>query len=185
MHQDTKARSVFFVGLAIVYVSIFAFLCTTTLFDTAGHNDRLFSADDHYYATEFFSADIDDSLRIIKHPLLIVFGCLFTKMELLLLGDISLRHHYQLIILMQMAASLLSAGYLERILELHYKLKIKHAMLVCAVYSLSLSTLFYTFVAESYILSALILIMSYWYLTGGGGGKIYLQLPRLECWLPA
>lgn len=161
--SNKKWRLLFFVFAAIAYISIFAALCNTTLFDTAGHNDRLFSSDDHYYATEFFSEEIDDSMRIIKHPLLVAFGCLFTKIEVLLLGHISLRHHYQLIVIMQMAASFASLVCLERILECRYKLKIQFVLLACAAYMLAFSVLFYTFVAESYIMSALVLMMTYRY----------------------
>ena len=106
--RNDRARWLFFLGLAALYAGVFFFLRTTTLFDTGGHNDRLFSADDLYYVTKFFSTEMDTSPRIIKHPLLIVFGCLFTRAETLLLGAVSLRRHYQLIVLIQMGAALLS-----------------------------------------------------------------------------
>ena len=166
--RNDRARWLFFLGLAALYAGIFFFLRTTTLFDTGGHNDRLFSADDLYYVTKFFSTEMDTSPRIIKHPLLIVFGCLFTRAETLLLGAVSLRRHYQLIVLMQMGAALLSTCFLGRILERRYRLETWRALLVCAVYALAFSTLFYTFAAESYILSALVLTASYWY---AGEGK--------------
>ncbi len=164
MTLDTHRRRMIFLScLAAVYFIIFFFLCSTTLYDTGGHNDRLFSADDQYYVTEFFSKDMDDSLRIIKHPLLIVFGCLFTKIEYFFLGAIRLRHHYECIVLMQIAASVISIAYLDRILEEHYHIKPLYAELVCLVYAFAFSTVFFTFVAESYILSSLVLMMSYWY----------------------
>lgn len=166
--QNDRARWLFFLGLAALYAGIFLLLRTTTLFDTGGHNDRLFSADDLYYVTKFFSVEMDTSPRIIKHPLLIVFGCLFTRAEALLLSAVSLRRHYQLIVLMQMGAALLSIGFLDRILERRYRLEMWRALLVCTVYALAFSTLFYTFVPESYILSALMLTASYWY---AGEGK--------------
>ncbi len=40
-----------------------------------------FSADDVYYVNNFFSTEMDTSLRIIKHPLLIVLGWLLTLTE--------------------------------------------------------------------------------------------------------
>lgn len=159
-----RRRLLFFVGLAVLYGLIFLALCRTPFFDvTYAHNDRLFSADDVYYSTRFFSAVMDDSPRIIKHPLLIVFGCVFTRLERLVFGAVSLKRHYALIVGMQICLSLLSTAYLERILRLQYRLRQRHALLMCAVYALAFSTLFYTFVAESYIISAALLIMTFYY----------------------
>lgn len=164
IQRRDRSQAALLICLALLYLSIFAFLRTTTLYDVeGGHNDRLFSADDLYYVTEFFSAEMDDSPRIIKHPLLVVFGWAFTRLERLLLGAVSVRRHYQLIVLGQMCASILTTCYLGCILTRHYKIDRKRTALLCAVYALAFSTLFYTFVAESYILSALVLMMSYYY----------------------
>ena len=114
-------RLSFFLCLAAVYGAIFAFLCRTPFYDVTGaHNDRLFSADDVYCATEFYSADMDDSARIIKHPLFIVYGSLFTRAEEAVFGTISGKSHYQVIVASQMVLSLLSTFYLERILRKQY-----------------------------------------------------------------
>lgn len=157
-------RLAFFLCLAAVYGAIFAFLCHTPFYDVTGaHNDRLFSADDVYCATEFYSAQMDDSARIIKHPLFIVYGSLFTRAEKLLFGTISIKSHYQVIVASQIVLSLLSTLYLERILRKQYGLKERRALLLCGVHALAFSTLFYTFVAETYILSALLLLMSFYY----------------------
>lgn len=163
MERRNRARYLFFHDLSALYAGFFLFLRTMTLFDTGGRKGRLFSADDLYYVTRFFSAEMNTSPRIVKHPLLIVFGYLFTRAEALLLGAVGLRRHYQLIMLMQLGAALLSSGFLDRILERRYQFDTWHALLVCAVYALSLSVLFYTFTAESYILPALVLTASYWY----------------------
>lgn len=164
IRRDGRSRAALLLCVALLYLALFAFLRTTTLYDVeGGHNDRLFSADDLYYVTEFFSAEPDDSPRIIKHPLLIVFGCLFTRAERLLLGVVSVRRHYQLIVLTQMLASVASVGYLDAILEKRHGLTPARARLLCAVYALAFSTLFYTFVAESYCYSALLLLMTFYY----------------------
>lgn len=157
-------RLAFFLCLAAVYGAIFAFLCRTPFYDVTGaHNDRLFSADDVYCATEFYSAQMDDSARIIKHPLFIVYGSLFTRAEEAVFGTISVKSHYQVIVASQMVISLLSTLYLERILRKQYGLKERRVLLLCGVYALAFSTLFYTFVAETYILSALLLLMTFYY----------------------
>lgn len=160
--RDFTARCLFFLALAALYVILFLLLRRTALFDPTGrHNDWLFSCDDVYYSTRFFSAGMDASSRIIKHPLLVVFGWVFTRLELLLLGAVSARRHYTLIILMQMAASYLTAVLLERTLERQRGLPAGDALLLCAVYVLACSQLFFTFVAESFILSGLLLMASF------------------------
>ena len=165
--KEKRASLLFFGALALVYVSIFLLLCRTPLYDftsTRGaHNDFLFSSDDVYYVSSFFSTTMDTSLRVIKHPLLVVIGWLCTRAEHLALGGISLKLHYELIVMAQLCVSLLSTFYLRRILEEHYRLERRWALLLCAVYALAFSTLFFTFIAEHFILSALLLIMSFYY----------------------
>lgn len=157
-------RLIFFLGVAMLYVGIFSFLCRTPFYQVEGqHNDRLFSADDVYCVTEFYSAEMDDSARIIKHPLFIVGASLFTRVEEAVFGTISVKSHYQVVVAFQMVLSLLSAIYLERILRRQYDLKERQSLLLCGIYALSFSTLFFTFVAETYIFSALLLIMTFYY----------------------
>lgn len=157
-----------FLALAVIYLLIFLYMRSTPFYDvTSAHNDRLFSADDHYYVTEYFSAQIDDSPRIIKHPLLVLFGSLFTRMEGLVFGEVSIQQHYEHIVLLQMGLALLSVFYLYRILTEQYDLRQRDAVLLCAIYAFAFSTVFYTFVAESYINSALVLIMSFYYARRG------------------
>ena len=156
-------RLAFFLCLAAVYGAIFAWLCRTPFYDVAGeHNDRLFSADDVYCVTEFYAVPMDDSARIIKHPLFIVYASLFTRAEQAVFGTVSVKSHYQVIVASQIVLSLLSTLCLERILRQQYGLGERRALLLCGVYALSFSTLFYTFVAETYILSALLLILTFY-----------------------
>lgn len=167
MREKRASLLLFFGALALVYVSVFLLLCRTPLYDftsaRGAHNDFLFSSDDVYYVSSFFSTTMDTSLRVIKHPLLVVIGWLCTCAEHLLLGEISLKRHYELIVIAQLCVSLLSTFYLHRILEEHYRLERRWALLLCAVYALAFSTLFFTFIAEHFIISALLLIMSFYY----------------------
>ena len=154
----------FFVLLVIFFVLIFSFLCRTPIYQIEnGHNDRLFSADDIYYVENFYSVDMDDSPRVIKHPLLIVFANVFTLVERFIFGELSIASHYKLIILLQMLVSIVSTLYLFLILDRQYHLDRKMTFLFCGIYSCAFSTLFYTFIAESYIFSSLILLMTYYY----------------------
>lgn len=161
---SSAGRLIFFSALAVLYAGLFLVICRTGFYDVAGaHNDRVFSADDVYFVTSFFSSTLDTSPRIIKHPLLILFGCLFTRLEGLVLGPISMEHHYMLIVMAQMCAAWLAAAVLDRILEEQYRVPLPQALLVCAIFVLSFSTLFYTFVAESYIWSALVLLLTLYF----------------------
>ena len=155
---------VFFAMLAAIYLLIFMGLCHTPIYDlTGGHNDRFFSADDFYYVTGLYALPMDTSPQIIKHPLLVGFGALFTMVERALLGEVSQVLHYRLIVGTQIFAALLSVFYLYRILERRFRLPAGCGLLLCGIYGAAMSTLFYTFIAESYIWSSLLLIMTYWY----------------------
>ncbi len=154
----------FFAALAALYGVLFLLVCRTGFYDVTGaHNDRVFSADDVYFVTSFFSQTMDTSARIIKHPLLIVFGCLFTRIEGLLLGTISMEHHYMLIVMTQICVGWLCVAVLDRILEEQYGLDTGRALLMCGIFGLSFSTLFYILVGESYIYSALILLLTFYF----------------------
>ena len=159
-----QRRAAFFAGLAVLYTGLFLLVCSSGCYDITGaHNDRVFSADDVYYVTHFFSSTLDTSPRIIKHPLLIVFGWLFTRLEGLILGTIAVEHHYMLIAAVQVCAAWLCVLVLDKLLEEDLRLSTGHALLVCAVFALSFSTLFYALVAESYIWSALVLLLTFYF----------------------
>lgn len=168
-NQRQAARRLgFFAALAVLYGILFLLICRTGFYDIAGaHNDRVFSADDVYFVTSFFSQTMDTSARIIKHPLLILFGCAFTRLEHLLLGTISMEHHYMLIVMMQICVGWLCGVVLDRILEEQYRLDTGRALLMCAIFGLSFSTLFYIYVGESYIYSALILLLTFYFARRG------------------
>lgn len=146
-----------------LYLALFALLCQTPLYSLEGaHNDRLFSADDLYYVTSIFSVEMDTSARVVKHPLLIVFGWLFTLLESAVLGDVSVRLHYMLIVLLQIAAAMTTLACLYKILDEFYGLPQRRIALLCAVYALAFSSMFYTFVTESYSFSGCILMLTYY-----------------------
>ena len=162
--NTTFVPVLFFVLLAAAYLLIFFGLSRTPVFDlTGGHNDRFFSADDLYYVTKIYGLPMDTSPQIIKHPLLAGFGALFTFAERALLGEVSQVLHYELIVMAQLLAALASVFYLYRIFKERYKLPLAGSLILCSIYGFAVSTLFYTFIAESYIWSSLILIMTYYY----------------------
>ncbi|MCD8357043.1 MAG: hypothetical protein LUE11_10815 [Clostridia bacterium] len=99
MKRVKYAGRVCFAGLSYLYAAVFVMFCRTPLYLLENaYNDRLFPADDVYYVQSFFSETMDTSMRIIKHPLLIVFGNLYTKLEKLVFGDISIQRYYEGII---------------------------------------------------------------------------------------
>ena len=157
-------RLTFFLLLAGIYLWIFFCLEQTPFFDVGeAHNDRLFSADDVYCAVNFYSSQMDMSARIIKHPLWIVFASWLTRLEEWVFGPVSLTVHYGHIVMLQMVLTLLAVLYLERILRTQVRLNQRQTLLLCAVYASAFSVVFYTFVAESYSWSALLLLMSFYY----------------------
>ena len=163
-HRAIYARCGFFAAVSVLYLVLFILLTRTGLYQVENaHNDRLFSADDIYYVNSFFSVERDVSLRIIKHPLLIVLGWLLTLAERALLGTVPLETHYCLIIGGQLLLTLATIYVLDRIFETQYELKPRFALLLCGIYALSFSVLFFTFIAESYALSALLLVLSFYF----------------------
>lgn len=167
-NRKTISAILFFATLLILYSSIYAGLIKTPIYQIANaHDDRLFSADDIYYVKNFYNVTMEDSMRIIKHPMLVVFCSLFTHIEQILFGELSIQTHYELIVCIQIVCSLLSVFYLYKILAVQYKLKLSHNLLLCAIYATAFSTVFFTFIAESFIISALLLMMSYYYIEHG------------------
>ena len=162
--SNRKKTIILFGILAAAYVGIFVLLCQNGFFDVSGsHNDRFFSADEKYYVENFYSTVMDTSSRIIKHPLLIVFAHWFTLAETAVFGSVSALHHYMLIACFQMVCAWLSSVYLFKLLRETYRMTWCDAALLCLLYGAAFSTLFYTFAAESYIFSALVLLMTYYY----------------------
>ena len=172
-------RCAFFAVVSLAYAAVFVFLARSGLYRIENaHNDRLFSADDVYYVNNFFSTEMDTSLRIIKHPLLIVLGWLLTLTERGLLGAVSLQTHYMLIVGGQCLMTLGTIYVLDRILETQYRMETGCALLLCGIYAASFSVLFFSFVGESYALSALILALSF-YLARRGNGPVTALLGAL------
>ncbi len=161
-------RCVFFAIVSLIYAAVFVLLVRSGLYQIENaHNDRLFSADDVYYVNKFFSAEMDTSLRIIKHPLLIVLGWLMTLAEQGLLGAVSLQTHYILIVAGQCLMTIGTIYALDRIFETQYRMKTGCALLLCGIYAASFSVLFFCFVGESYALSALLLVLSFYFARRG------------------
>lgn len=173
--RDRLLRIGFFALVSLSYAAIFCLLSHAGLYRIeAAHNDRLFSADDVYYVNHFFSTRMDTSLRIIKHPLLIPLGWLMTTLEHALFGALSVERHYQCIVLGQLLCSLAALYVLERILRTQYGLKTPQTLLLCGIYALSFSVLFFAFVAESYALSALLLLLSFYTARKGAFIRTYI-----------
>lgn len=126
------------------------------------NNDRFFSMDDSYYVNHFYSLELDNTGRIVKHPLLSAFAHYVTQLQHVTFGDISISSHYLLIVLGQIIICFIGLVFLFRILKEHYQLPVNIANLLITLYAFSSATLIYTFIAESYIFSGTILIISYW-----------------------
>lgn len=173
--RQILSRWIFFAGVSLLYAAVFALLAAKGLYRIENaHNDRLFSADDIYYVKNFFSAEMDASLRIIKHPLLVVFGWLLTLLERAVLGEVGVQTHYLLIVAVQCAATLGTVYVLDRIFETQYRMKTGSALLLCGIYAASFSVLFFCFVGESYALSALLITLSFYQARRGNTPAVVL-----------
>ena len=153
-----------FVVIILAYIFCFAGFITEGVYDItpSTNNDRFFSMDDSYYVNKIYSTKLDDTGRIVKHPLLIAGAHYATQAEHLILGDISIKNHYIIIVIFQILISFLGIYYLYKILDKKYHLSNLAISILLLIYALSCSNLLYTFIVESYILSGTILILSYW-----------------------
>lgn len=159
---------IIFVVLCLVFYTslLFLFDHTANVYDLDQHtnNDRFFSLDDVYYAKEIYSLTLENTARIVKHPLFMVFGNIFMRCEKFFFRETDLRTHYILIIFLQILVQLTAVFYLYGILNEFYKLEKKYIFLILCIYSFSTSAILFTLIAESYIFSGTFLIMSYYYL---------------------
>ena len=128
------------------------------------NNDRFFSMDDVYYITRIYSPDMDTSLRIVKHPLFIVFGNITARLFNALWENPGYPSTYILVIVLQIFLQLLALIYLYKILSEFYRPGNRVILILLAIYAFSVSSLAFTLIAESYIFSGAALIMSYYYL---------------------
>jgi len=147
----------------LLYCGIFTFLCSTPMYDINAHtnNDRFFSNDDSYYINSIYSTTLENTDRIIKHPLFMVYGHVFTLAERLIFGEISLKSHYKLVVFTQIIVSTVAVFFLYKALNL--VISELNAFILCLIYALSNCTIIYTFVAESYIYSSLAIIMTFYF----------------------
>ena len=164
--KENRFIIIFITICMIFYLGLLCLLNGTGIYnmDKSTNNDRFFSLDDVYYTTSIYSVDMENSLRIVKHPLFMVFGNAFAKLEKALLGNISMNSHYILIVLMQIMVQMLTLTYLYKILSEFYRVDRKLIFILLAIYAFSVSALIYTFFSESYIFSGAALVMSYYFI---------------------
>ncbi len=149
--------------LGVYILSLIVFISSGTYQINPGtNNDRFFSMDDSYYVNHIYSIELDNTDRIVKHPLLIAFAHYATSVEHFFSGNLSIPSHYLLIVIGQLLVSFLGFLFLFKLLRENYKLPAIKVNLLVTIYALSSAVLIYTFIVESYILSGTILIASLW-----------------------
>jgi hypothetical protein len=94
--------------------------------------------------------------------LLIAFGHYATVLEDAFFDKVSIQTHYILIILGQLLISLIGLVFLYKLLDKKYHLRTAPTIILLLIYAFSTAQIIYTFVAESYIFSGTILILTYW-----------------------
>ena len=154
------------IAFLMIYLALFAFAQSRGIYNINLHtnNDRFFSMDDSYYINHFYSTEPDDTGRVVKHPLLVAFAHYFTLLERSVLGEISTEHHYMLVVLFQILVQTIAVVYLFRMLTEHYKLTCLNAALLTLIYGLSCASLLFMLIAESYIFSGALLILTQWFI---------------------
>lgn len=166
MLRKNRIPIIIMVLFLIVYGALFAYFQNKGIYNISEktHNDRFFSMDDAYYVQHFYSTQLDDTGRIVKHPLLVAFGHYFTLAERLVLGEKTVEHHYMLIILFQIFVQILALACLYKTLSKHYRLKSGHAVLLTLIYGFSCASILFTLIAESYVFSGALLIFTQWFI---------------------
>ena len=130
--------------------------------------DSVLSYDDIYHARSIYS-EAPNYEKIVgtitKHPFISVFGQVIHKGENIIFENNNHTDHYYHIVLFQILLNGIGIFYLYKILTEQYKIKNKWCYLILTIYELATVSLLGTFILDSFIVSATLLIMSYYYLS--------------------
>ena len=129
--------------------------------------DTVLSYDDIYHARRIYSENPDyDKIpaTIVKHPFISALGQLVAKIENTFFDNTQKTDHYFHIVIFQILINIIGIFYLYKILKEQFKIKEKWRFLVLTIYELATVTLLGTLILDSFIISATLLIMSYYYL---------------------
>ena len=136
--------------------------------NTPNRYDNITWYDDVYYSRDIYRDDDEYNkitYTISKHPILKAWGQIFTKVENKLFPPKDDTSHYYHIVIFQIVVNVIGVIYLYKILKKTGKLKDSWIFLLLTFYELGTATLICTFFAESFLISATLLIMSYYYLS--------------------
>ena len=167
-----------------LYLSIYIVLVFIILFSTAKviktktnfykdnlkfRWDNILSYDDLCYARQIYSTDVNYEHQNVmpinvRHPLMKVWGMIFSNTEDVFYKNLNETDHYFHIVIFQIIINLLGVYYLYKILREHFKLKNIWCFLLMTIYELATVTILGTLVVETFLLSSTLLIMSYYYL---------------------
>ena len=131
--------------------------------------DNILSYDDICYARQIYSSDVNYEHKNVmpinvRHPLMKIFGMAFSNIEASLDKNLSNTDHYFHIVVFQIIVDLVGVYYLYKILREQFKLRNLWTFLLITIYELATVTVLGTLVVETFLLSATLLIMSYYYL---------------------
>jgi len=132
-------------------------------------NDRFYSYDDIYYAKQIFNIDDTHKQKTlyssVKHPLLTVAANKISKVEKVINEDVTFNEHFFLIVCLQIITSIVGIVFLFKILKNIFNLKEHIAVMLSILYLLTNCIIISTLLVESFIYSATLLIMSYYFLS--------------------
>ena len=130
-------------------------------------NLNVLEYDDIYHARKIYDTNQDYEKMvgtIIKHPFINVWGQLIASIENMIFNNDNHTDHYFHIVVLQILLNLVGVFYLYKILTEHLKLKSKWCFITLTIYEVATVTLLGTLIIDSFIVSATLLIMSYYYL---------------------
>ena len=130
--------------------------------------DDILSYDDMYHARIVYSGYENYEAiigTITKHPFILVIGKIVYIIENIFCNIDDKTDHYFNIVVFQIILNMISIFYLYKILKEQYNLKDKWCLLLLTIYNLATVSLLGIFIIDSFIISATLLIISYYYLS--------------------
>ena len=131
--------------------------------------ENILSYDDIFYAREIYTtednyAENDLQERHVKHPFMSAIGHMVAGVENVIFPNGDETAHYYHIVLFQILVNLIGVFYLYKILRGLFNIDNKWCFALLTLYEFSVVAFLGTVIIESFLLSATVLIMSYYYL---------------------
>ena len=169
-----KIRDYFYIILYVLTIFIMLYtLAKTIKTKTNFYNENLpfrwynvLSYDDMFYARDVYNSSenyTDDKYHLVKHPLFDIYAKVFSYVEDYLFDNDETDHYFHIVVF-QILVNVIGILYLYKILREQLNIRNIWCFILLTIYELATVTLLGTLVIDSFIFSATLLIMSYYYL---------------------